>query len=175
MRTRTSLIFGVLLGTTALAVACSSPDAGARVDPIGPDAEQFKAVAPVLVRRCGSIDCHGSVFRNFRLYGYGATRLTPGDRPDAPVVTLPTEASADYDAVIGLEPEIMRDVVRAGGAGYERLTLVRKGRNAEDHKGGQRMAPGDKADRCLVAWLSGVPDPAACKTASCVDPTNCEP
>ena len=57
---------GMAWAFAALPSACASPDTGARVNPIGPDAEQFKAVAPMLVRRCGSIDCHGSRFRNLR-------------------------------------------------------------------------------------------------------------
>ena len=44
----------------------------------------------------------------------------------------------------------------------------RKGRNEEDHKGGQRMTPGDPADTCLVTWLSRVTNATACARAGCV-------
>ena len=168
-----------MFAASALGVACSSPDTTARVDPIGPDLAQFKAVAPMLVRRCGSIDCHGSTFRNFRLYGYGGTRLLPGNRPDFPASLGAEEVRANYEAVIGLEPEMMRDVVTAGGAGYERLSIVRKGRNDEDHKGGQRIKHDDDADICLLSWLSSTTKVDACNKASCVTPTGtieaCEP
>jgi hypothetical protein len=159
-----------MIAAALLAVACSSPDTEARVDPdpFGARTASFAAVAPMLVRRCGSIDCHGSTFRNFRLYGYGGARLAAGHRPDFPVSVEPAEVQANYDAVIGLEPEIIRDVVNAGGAGYERLTLVRKGRNAEDHTGGQRMAPGDDADVCLSSWLANATRVDLCNRAGCV-------
>lgn len=151
-----------------LGVACASTDKTSRVDPIGPSFEQFKSVAPMLVRRCGSIDCHGSVFRNFRLYGYGGRRFDPSTRPDFPPIIEPSEVQANYDAFIGLEPEIMRDVVQSGGADPGRLTIVRKARNEEDHKGGLRITRGDDADKCLLTWLQNKVDTAACERAGCV-------
>ena len=165
-----------LPGMAALAVAsvvsaggCSSPDASARVDPIGPDAAQFAYVAPVLSRRCGSIDCHGSTFRNMRVYGYGGQRRGGATAPDVPANLTDDEVTATYESVIGLEPEIMRDVVKAGGAGVERLTFIRKGRGDEDHKGQRRITPGDSSDRCLTTWLAGSVDTAACATGGCFD------
>lgn len=159
---------GLAMFATALVVACSAPDTAGRVDPIGPNRDAFKIVAPMLVRRCGTIDCHGSSLRNFRLYGYGGQRLAAADRPDFPALIQPDELRFDYDAVIGIEPEIMREVVQANGAGADRLTLVRKGRNDEDHKGGQRIKPGDPADTCLLTWLSNTTNEAACASAGCV-------
>ncbi|MDB4942769.1 MAG: hypothetical protein JWP97_2303 [Labilithrix sp.] len=162
-------VFLNLAGTagTVLAGGCSSPDTSGRVDAVGPDVAQFQAVAPMLVRRCGSIDCHGSLYRNFRLYGFGGTRLAPTDRPDFPTLPSAAEIAADYDAVVGVEPEIMAEVVRSGGAGTERLTLVRKARFEENHKGGQRIVRGDDADVCLLTWLSSSTDQAACRRAAC--------
>ena len=168
MTLRVHCMFMAVVLAVGLGVACSSPDTAGRVDPVGPDVAPFKAVAPMLVRRCGTIDCHGSTYRNFRLYGFGGTRLKPGDRPDFPASLAAEEVQANYDAVIGLEPEIMRDVVKAGGAGYERLTLVRKGRNDEDHKGGRRITPSDDADQCLLSWLSNTTNVSACDKAGCV-------
>ena len=143
---------------TALGGACSSPDTAKRIDPIdqdaGPYSAAFKAVSPMLVRRCGSIDCHGSTYRNFRLYGFGGTRLKAGP-PDDPPLVLDEEAKSNYDAVIGIEPELTSLVVKEGGKGYEQLTLVRKGRGAEAHKGGPRLVAGDRADECLRKWLAG--------------------
>ena len=146
---------------------CSTPDAGARVDPIGPSVEQFAYVAPVLARRCGSIDCHGSKFRNFRVYGYGGQRLAPSTSPDVFAHIEPAEATATYESVIALEPEIMRAVVTSGGAGVERLTLVRKGRGDEEHKGHRRITPGDPSDRCITSWLQGNVAKAECMTGGC--------
>lgn len=176
MKSRAHYMFVAMLAAPALGFACSSPDTTGRVDPAGPagpNFADFKAVAPMLMRRCGSIDCHGSTYRNFRLYGYGGTRFDAG-RPDDPPSLSEDEVKADYDAVVGLEPELMRDVVNAGGAGYERLTLVRKGRNDEAHKGGQRIKhidpPGepDPAELCLLSWLSNTTNIAACNSAACV-------
>jgi hypothetical protein len=157
--------------------ACSAPDASARVDPIGPSVDQFAYVAPVLSRRCGSIDCHGSKFRNMRVYGYGGQRIEAmalpdggqrmGALPDAPAVVTAQEALATYESVIALEPEIMRDVVKSGGANPERLTFLRKGRGDEQHKGYRRLMPGDASDRCITSWLAGSVDTAACATGGC--------
>lgn len=164
-------LFALALSATAGAVslgACSSPDASATVDPIGPDRAQFNLVAPVLVRRCGSIDCHGSSYRNMRIYGYGGLRLpAPGkiETPTTPRSVTAEEAQASYDSVVGLEPELMRAVVQSGGQGVERLTFIRKGRGNEDHKGNKRFTP--EADLCVTSWLANDVDAAACRTAGC--------
>lgn len=159
-------VAGMTWALFALPSACSAPDAGARVDPIGPSAEQFRAVAPMLVRRCGSLDCHGTRYRNLRIYGYGGLRVDAS--PDSPKRVTAEEAALTYASVVGLEPEIMRDVVRSGGAGPERLTLVRKGREEEAHKGAKRITKGDDADRCLVSWLQGNVAVDACDRSGCV-------
>lgn len=154
----------------ALATGCSTPDSGARVDAVGPSREQFTFVAPVLVRRCGSIDCHGSRFRNMRVYGYGGQRRDGGIRPDLPTYVTEDEADGTYESVVGLEPEIMREVVQSGGAAPERLSFVRKGRGDEDHKGDNRIARGDDSDRCIVSWLANAVDKEACARGGCVVP-----
>jgi hypothetical protein len=171
MRSRAKYIVIVMLVAIALGVACSSPDPEARIDPGTPDLAQFKAVSPMLVHRCGSIDCHGSAYRNFRIYGFGGARLDkPDARPDFPIGVDDDEVKANYDAVVGLEPEVMRDVLNDRGARPERLTIVRKGRNDEDHEGGRRITPGDDADQCLLTWLAGSTLVAACNKASCILP-----
>lgn len=156
---RISAVFALVM------LGCASPDGAARTDPIGPDRTTFRPVSLVLQRRCGSLDCHGTRFRNFRLYGYGGLRLDPNDRPDAPIVPSQAEVDANYDAFIGLEPELTRAVVTSGGKDATRLTVVRKGRGDEDHKGDRRIVPGSDADRCILTWLSGAIDAEACKRA----------
>ena len=170
---RGAVLSAVLLGAACggWLFACSTPDSAARVDPIGPlgpDRASFEYVAPVLARRCGSIDCHGSQFRNLRVYGFGGTRVDPTHRPDLPEFVTPAEATATYESVIGLEPEILRTVVSERGVGAERLSLVRKGRGDEDHKGDRRIAPGDDSDVCILSWLAGSVDVARCSTAGCL-------
>lgn len=151
-----------------LIAGCSAPDTSARVDPVGPDRAQFKAVAPMLVRSCGSIDCHGSPYRNLRVFGYGGARLEPNARPDFPARVTDVESDATYDAVIGIEPELTREVVDARGAGADRLSLVRKARGTEEHKGGGRIVAGSDADRCLTTWLGSAVDVEACNRSGCV-------
>jgi hypothetical protein len=153
---------------------CSAPDASATVDPTagdaGPSRSQFDFVAPVLSRRCGSIDCHGSIYRNMRVYGYGGLRAgTDADNPMTPTRDTAAEAQATYESVVGLEPEIMRAVVQQGGAGVERLTFVRKGRGAEDHKGNKRLNA--DSDLCVTSWLANHVDEDACRRGGCFTTT----
>lgn len=151
-------------------LACSLPDPGARVDPVGPSRADFAFVAPVLSRRCGTLDCHGSPYRNLRVYGYGGQRLGGSGTltPDAPNWLTPEEVDATYDSVVSLEPEIMREVVEAGGANPERLTFLRKGRGTEDHKGKQRIVAGDPSDACITSWLAGSVNRASCDEGACI-------
>jgi len=150
----------------ALAVACSSPAEKARVDATALDRVTFRQVEPVLGRRCGTIDCHGSAYRNFRIYGYGGLRLNPADKPDTPDASTTSESDATYDALVSLEPELTRKVALAKGAGADDLTLVRKGRGTEDHEGGSLILRGDDADACLIGWLSSAPNADACARAA---------
>ncbi len=156
----------LVIGLPSIVIGCSAPDANATVSPAGPDRASFGPVAKILVRRCGSIDCHGSPYRNMRLYGYASSRLDPTSLPDSPPDTTAAEIDADYDAVVALEPELMRQVVADKGRDAERLTFVRKGRGQEAHKGGQRIVPGDPADRCILSWLGNAVDADACNAAN---------
>lgn len=159
MRCRLLSATGIAL---ALVAACSTPDNGLRIDPLGPPPADFDAVVVPLDYRCGSLDCHGSPRRNLRIYGYGGQRLAPGDTPESPPTPTPAEVAATYDAIVGLEPDVMRAVTLAKGEGAERLTFVRKARGEEAHKGGRRIVPGDDADACVLSWLRGAVDVEAC-------------
>jgi hypothetical protein len=122
----------------------------------------FEPVDDVLQTTCGTLDCHGQLGRNLRLYGGRGLRLSPKGNPaDDP--TTPEEYDHSYWSVIGLEPEVMSDVVEDGGQHPERLTLVRKARNLEHHKGGKLFVEGDERDRCLTSWLAGAVDLTSCK------------
>jgi hypothetical protein len=149
----------------AALVACSTPKQS-EVDPAGPDPATFAPVANALVARCGSLDCHGSPYRNMRLFGYAGLRLSPDASVDKPTFATPDEVAADYDAVVGLEPEIMRDVAAAKGADAERLTLFRKAYGTEHHKGLSPIAKGDPADVCLLSWFAGAVDVASCNSVA---------
>lgn len=145
--------------------ACAAPDSSGTIDPIGPDRATFEPVARVLVARCGSLDCHGSAGRNMRLYGFGGLRLPSSALAPDDGDIRPAEVEANYEAVVSLEPEVMRDVVLKR-AGVGTLTFVRKGRGDEEHKGLRAIREGDVADRCIVTWLSGSTDVAACTEAA---------
>jgi hypothetical protein len=147
-----------------VAVACSGPPpAGHYVPQALPDAASFGPVAGMLDVRCGSLDCHGTVGRNLRVYGSAGLRWSKADRPLAPLCDPAAEVAQDYESVVGLEPEPLSAVVQ--GADPSELTLVRKPRGAEAHKGGTVWSPGDDSDTCLVAWIQGKPKPAACERA----------
>lgn len=152
----TSMVLAVLAG-------CTVPSADSRSTPQAlPDASTFPPVAQLLDVRCGSIDCHGTVARNMRLYGSAGLRWSASDRPLSPLCDRKAEVDQDYESVVGLEPEIMGAVVSSGGAHPDALTMIRKARGTESHKGGKIWNEGDDSDTCLVAWLSGKADAAAC-------------
>lgn len=156
------LVASAMLG--AFGSGCSTADSSARESSGALDRASFPAVADLYSRRCGSIECHGSRYRNFRLYGLYGQRLDPSHKPDAPDTTV-AEYDANYQAFLGLEPQVLRDVIAGGGVDATRLTVVRKARGDEAHKGGAPIVPGTAADTCILAWIRGAPDNAACLTA----------
>jgi hypothetical protein len=153
-------------GAAALAIwACAGVDDEARIDgAVAPSGTAFRPVAQVLVDRCGSLDCHGSKYRNMRLFGFGSARIDPAHRPDAPETT-DDEVLRSYQAVVALEPEVLRTVIAEGGVHPERLTFVRKGRGTEAHVGGAPIGRGDPADLCIISWLGGATDEGRCRAA----------
>lgn len=128
-----------------------------------PEEADFAAVSAALGVRCGSLDCHGMAERNLRLYGEFGLRLGENDVPGGEETT-PDEHHENYLALITLEPEAMAKVAR--GAPVTGLTLVRKARGAEAHKGGAPFPSGTVGDRCLVSWLEGQVDQASCSEAA---------
>ena len=165
MRSR-RLVSHLLAATIgAVAFACSVPASDARFDGQTPDSGSFPPVASMLVQACGTLDCHGTVGRNLRLYGDTGLRYSPTDVPSALVPTTPDEVAQDYESVVGLEPEITSEVVASGGANPERLTLYRKALGLENHKGGAVVVHGDPRDVCITTWLQGHADASACSAA----------
>jgi hypothetical protein len=140
-------------------LACSAPgtERGATV---GPSKQDFEFVSNAMNLRCGSLECHGSVYRNMRLYGYGSLRLSPSDLPSSDTKAIETEES--YRSIVGLEPELMY-LVSTEKTGIERLSLVRKGRGMDNHKGRAPMVQNADIDRCITSWLVGAVDVEACK------------
>ncbi|MBX3193058.1 MAG: hypothetical protein KF819_39100 [Labilithrix sp.] len=161
--TRVTRILALASAIAALVAACAVYDGPARISAEAPDRAAFASVAPLLVDRCGSLDCHGSIYRSYRLYGVFGARLDAAHRPDSPATT-PAEIAADYDATVSLEPEIVARVA-SGAATAGELTLVRKATGAEQHAGGARLPSGSDGERCLVAWLARRADDDACRRA----------
>ena len=135
--------------------------------------DTFRPVSQVLERRCGTIDCHGVAARPLRIYGQSGLR-----RPEPPeadevktgeyytgglVATTDAEVENNYLAACGLEPEIMDQVI-AGQTEVGELTLIRKPRLEEKHKGGRIWASGSVlGDLCITSWIAGNVNTEACR------------
>ncbi len=166
-----------LLAAAALAVAgCSSVDPEAEITvegpSFGPQGSSFLPISSVLERRCGTLDCHGSMYRPLKIYGQiGLRRPEPKGSTNVKSYkdyysggTEPTteaELFDNYLSVIGLEPEILAAVVAKKDL-PDALTLVRKPRLREKHKGGLIWTQSDPGDLCLINWLTGIDDTAPC-------------
>ncbi len=149
--------------------ACNVPASDNRVVVDAPDQATFAPVSTLLELRCGSLDCHGQSSRNLRLYGSKGLRLSQvGDagRPSSePDLTTDAERNENYLSVVGLEPELMSQVVREGASNPLRLTLLRKPLGTENHKGGTLFTEGDDQMICVTSWLAAQADADACKRA----------
>ena len=150
-----ALVLVLLLGSAA----CTPSNDRAKYR--APDETGFALVSPMLEAHCGSLDCHGQPGRSLRIWSQNGMRLSPDD-VSGDGGTRTDEVGANYSSVITLEPEILDAVVADAGKNPERLTLVRKARGSEHHKGGSALIPGGPADRCLVSWLAGTPSASDC-------------
>lgn len=162
MTTRSTLLAAQYITWLALlpsASACSIDD---RFSLQTPPKSSFPLVSNVLNNRCGSLDCHGDPRRSVWMYNSNGMRL--GDGIPGIGATTEEEYAENYVSIVMLEPEMMHTVVLEKGRAPERLTLVRKARGAEEHKGGVALVPASYADICLTSWLSGFIDEAACIT-----------
>jgi hypothetical protein len=143
---------------------CVSP--GGQVVEQVPDRTSFPYVAQAMEAHCGTLDCHGTVARNMRLYGNTGLRWAPTDQPVNPPCTTSDEVDQDFDSVVGLEPEAMSTVVAQHGANPDLLTMVRKARGIESHKGGTVMSVGDDLDTCITSWLTGDTQTQSCQNVA---------
>ena len=155
--------------------ACTQDYTSQQTEVVAPDYDQFKGVnltatqagvSRLLEKRCGTLDCHGQIGRPMRIYGQLGLRFVDdgGDQPGSGATTE-TEYVANYQAVIGVQPEIMTLVVQ-GNLPPEALMLLRKPLQLERHKGGAVFVEGDDADNCLTSWLGGQTDYTACGNAT---------
>jgi hypothetical protein len=154
------LVPGALLGAVCAVGACSS----VQNSQIGINAplysdDSFTPVGDYLENRCGTLDCHGQIGRNFRVWGSEGMRLEADASPAVGAgPTTEAEYQATYRSLVGLEPQVMSTVypgcaqyVVDGGDSYppgaschpELLTFIRKARGIEAHKGGQLICLGE--------------------------------
>jgi hypothetical protein len=145
-----------LVGAVLVAPACLD-DPEARQTVLCPNEAIFSAyVSPLMERRCGMLDCHGNFQRPMRLYGELGLRHPKELNRTGENATTPAELTANYNAVCGLEPELVTEVAsQPGGQAVNKLLLVRKGRGQEGHKGGNVFTAFDDADLCVVGWVRG--------------------
>jgi hypothetical protein len=158
MSSRAALCFAL---ASALAIgpslaACSGPEKGELERKVStraaPGSFRTAGVTTVFERRCGSLDCHGSIARNMRIYSSSGLRL-PNDaglRPGQGETTL-DEITANYQSILTLEPEVSNRVL--DGADPYELLVVKKPLELEKHKGGPAIRKGDDSERCIVSWL----------------------
>lgn len=149
------------------------PDLTAAPTVTCPPFEDFKQVSPLLEQRCGTLDCHGNTARPMRLYGQYGLRYNPDDDESLYTGNLgsPTtaaEVERNYFAVCGLEPEKMQ-FVTSGEETADTLTLIRKPRLTERHKGGRIWNEGKAEDRCLVNWIEGDYEEGAMPPDDCIE------
>jgi hypothetical protein len=171
------------LAAAAGVAACASYDPGALTDEIPPGntmTEQFEnafennanplqGVSLVLETHCGTLDCHGQVGRPLRIYGGNGLRFLDDaglSRPGMSATTN-TERQLNYQTVMGLQPELMFNVIN-NGAAPETLLLLRKPLGIERHKGSVVISGGDFSYKCITSWLTGAGqvDTASCEQAN---------
>lgn len=174
--------------TAAIAAAsimsCSIATSEGEVGPL-PDQKSFTdgKVSLFLERRCGALDCHGQVGRPLRIYSEYGLRLKPkSDGSRNTEQTTTDEQTANYLAVIALEPEELSKCFAAGKDlepdegcpvdAYATLQLLKKPLSLEGggirHKGGPIVSPtfNDPGWTCLYQWASGHGYPDQCQKAS---------
>jgi hypothetical protein len=152
-------------------------EGGTTIEGKCPPIEDFRAVSAVLEQRCGTLDCHGDDARPLKIYGrIGLRAKLPAEAAvdvdqyysGGSEQTTDFELELNYRSLCGLEPEVMNQML-AGDLAPSDLTLVRKPRLQERHKGGKVWDEGKPGDRCLVKWLladyePGSFDPVDCNT-----------
>lgn len=191
LRLRTStLAIGALV---AIGAACYGPDGSPQYTvPVDPNAQltiqvpprsQFDPVAVMLNRTCGTLDCHGQVGRNLRIYGREGLRLDPSDIPGGADLTE-AEGDADFRSAVGLEPErwneMTTELQNNGDFHPEWLSIYRKALGLEAHTGlapiAQYKSDGTTPDArytCLTTWMQSAAGSVSVDVNACtnaVDP-----
>lgn len=165
-------------------IACGVELESVEIDCPPADRANFAGVSRMLEFSCGTLDCHGNAFRPLRIYGKNGLRrpvilnddgslpedagISPSEYPEyhtGGIDTTDAELLENARSLCGLEPERVqefRDQVGeaddpAALAG-ELLTVIRKPRLQERHKGGLIWGKGDAKDQCLINWFTPIPE-----------------
>jgi hypothetical protein len=154
----------LMLALAGLA-GCTTPNGSAVITVTKPTEVGFADVAQLLEHKCGTLDCHGTVGRNLRIFGDEGLRYAASDQPCVPAETTTREVQEDYDSLVGLEPEEMSNVVANHGADPEQLSFIAKPLGIESHMGGTVFSTGDDTYTCLTSWLAGSTNTQACLSA----------
>lgn len=167
-RIAAALLFGAgaLVGVGVTMGGCITDAERAITKSNCPPAGDFPIVSQVFERRCGTLDCHGDAQRPFRVFGRSGLRMPEegiggGFVSGGMVETTDAEIDANRHSACGLEPERMANAV-AGEIAVTELTLVRKPRLLEAHKGGLVTPKDSPGYRCLTSWIQGTVDHDAC-------------
>lgn len=185
---RRALLLVAAVVTGAWGLGCAGPEEGQVTVNCPPaDEASFKLVSDVLENRCGTLDCHGSMYRPLRIFGYRGLRLPVAEEDWDPsdglfsdyytggMATTEAEHQANASSICGLEPEqivTFRDASvkdkDLGKLGLE-LTIIRKAQLWERHKGGRIWNAGDPGEQCLLNWLAlktgEIPNTVSCLNA----------
>jgi len=171
--------FGFVLTLASVVLGCGDFSAGVEdlvmppLDPSPPGGlAVIRSFSAVMERRCGTLDCHGDTSRPVRIYGqYGLRRPEPVGSPNVEDYaeyysggkqsTTPAELEDNYRSICALEPELTADVY-AKKELPDVLTIVRKARLREKHKGGLLWNKGEPGDVCMTNWLTGSIDTSQC-------------
>jgi hypothetical protein len=177
-RIATALLLGAgLLGGTAAFVSCLDTSGNettgcpseAVYTGLGPDGGPTSAtpVSEFMSRRCGTLDCHGSIPIPMRIYGQYGLRFPAESNVSGGRPTTEAELDSNYGVVCGLQP-VQTTAAVTDPNSAEQLLIVLKSRGLMSHKGGAVVKEGDPGDECIAGWLRS-DDPAmvsaACQTA----------
>lgn len=151
-----------VVGAGVLATACLSESELGNVEATCPSETDFAIVSQVMERRCGTLDCHGDGSRTLRIYSRTGLRIEGEGVSGGKEPTSAKEMKANRDSACGVEPEDTTLVV-SGEEKPETLTIIRKPRLEEAHKGGRVWLVDSPGDVCISSWFKGAVDKSACE------------
>lgn len=174
MKARSAVVLGSIGLAGACSLGCSGPSDKDVFKLTLPTTMGFELVSDALEQRCATLDCHGDIARNMRLYSYLGLRLK---KPDISGMgtTSPEEYESNFESVVTVAPEVISALVTRHGQGFDKWIVVTKGTGAEHHKGGSRFKKNDETYKCLFSWIQGTVSVDDCMMAAAVLPPDMAP